>query len=307
METFGDLVTSVYWKKALKSPGEHSPLFVFIPGNPGLADFYIPYLKKVAEELPEYEIFCPSHLGFGTTTVEEGSVSNELPVYTLDQQIDHKVDLIHRLTRNGPRKLVIMGHSVGSWFVQRIVARLEGHPNVDTKLVGLVTPTIEHIARSDKGSKMTAAMSVVGHRSGWLAQLLAQGLGYIPGPIMERIVRLSVPTEHGANAAYHIVRRPTVVRQFVDMGSEEMERIKEEDVPEFWDRSGPKGYNVWMFFAEKDHWVPNDTRQKLIDRHGQRPGIRVDIEKIEHSFCLKSWHLFGRLTGAVVRELGPHE
>lgn len=134
------------------------PLFYMIPGNPGLSEFYGLYLKSLKKEMPELELVCPSHVGFDTMAVRSFGISPGDSIKTLDDQISHKISLLNdwvlRKKSDKPREVILCGHSVGAWMIQRIAVESMANKNMKIKLIGLLTPTVADIAKSDRGSKL---------------------------------------------------------------------------------------------------------------------------------------------------------
>lgn len=292
--------TTVYH---ISNPNKQAPIFYMIPGNPGLCEFYETFLEELKTLCPSFEYLCPSHIGFDTLTQSNYQLHPGNPVHTLDEQVDHKVSLLREFVRgeangnnkNGkPRDVVIMGHSVGAWMVQRIAVAFENDPAVHIKLVGLLTPTIMDICKSERGkifSKVGGYISP-GYCLSRLSQLLSwtvspsyikSGLNYIMGK----------PSEVALNAAASLVTKPKIVEQALTMAAEEMKRIgsqfEADDIKGFWDADS--GYNIWLYFVKMDHWVAEETRELILQKTKDLSNVKSTVEKedsaIVHAFCVR--------------------
>ncbi|XP_024026824.1 lipid droplet-associated hydrolase isoform X3 [Morus notabilis] len=84
---------------------------VFIPGNPGVVAFY----KDLVESL--YEL-----LGGSVSLTAVGHISHTMKnwehgrLFSLQEQIDHKVELIKQELQNNEVPIVLVGHSIGAYI-----------------------------------------------------------------------------------------------------------------------------------------------------------------------------------------------
>ena len=340
------------------------PLFYFIPGNPGLSEFYGPYLEALKQQTTDslgldLELLCPSHIGFDTLSARSFGLSPGDTSYTLDDQIKHKISLLQdwvqrnnrgsddsadthagdkqdltTTTKVPKREVILMGHSVGAWMAQRIAVAFKDDETVDIKLVGLVTPTLIDIAKSDRGSKLVSLDKVTDHPGYYLGRASQLLSWTVSKPLLRRLVSyvLSNPSspasvETAIDAAVSLISKPRIVRQAIDMGKEEMHRIGSEleapDIKGFWDPE--MGYRIWGFFVAEDHWVSPATRQTLVEAFGQQKYAHIDFEvdqegvessgdgseldsksgpgivKIAHSFCVRQYNEVATLTAAQIK------
>lgn len=140
-------------------------------GNPGLLEFYTPFLSAIYEKdtTSRLAIFGHSHLGH---TPDIGESETPPSCYKLVAQIEsilEEFDAVHHQFTDA--KIVVIGHSVGSWLsIQVSSLRLEifwathsaklqalkSRPHAITA-VFLLFPTISHIARTPNGKRLSVS------------------------------------------------------------------------------------------------------------------------------------------------------
>ena len=143
-------------------------LIYFMPGNPGLVQYYEPFLSRLhgllstssTTESSGFHICGHSHKGFETTL--DGKISKSPYPLDLEQQIEAQEKRLyhhvrsHRNRTGSSPKVILMGHSVGCYMLLELIRRHrtmieEGEEDFD--LIGgiLLFPTITHIAQSPLG------------------------------------------------------------------------------------------------------------------------------------------------------------
>ncbi|PSR76691.1 hypothetical protein PHLCEN_2v8288 [Hermanssonia centrifuga] len=130
---FPSLAHVLYWP----SKGESKTCMVFIPGNPGLLDFYTPFLAGIHEKAHD-KMHILAHAFVGHTPgIIRGS---EHPAATsLDAQIEHVIELIDTI-KPVYNKIIAIGHSVGTWVVLQWafkLPRMISYASVFTRLMPL--------------------------------------------------------------------------------------------------------------------------------------------------------------------------
>lgn len=128
-------------------------VIVFVPGNPGLVEWYITFFAEILESLgPGYAVRGASYAGHSTDpnkiNVEDATTANNNAAYapttttttalawTIEGQVRHKIAYIDKFTKQlsdnniggsddatagASCKLILMGHSIGCHLVQRIL------------------------------------------------------------------------------------------------------------------------------------------------------------------------------------------
>lgn len=306
-------LTSEYHREPLVH-SEDPPLLVFIPGNPGLIDYYTTFLDLVAEKHTQFEILAISHAGYQTSDdfVEAGNAGDQT-FFDLEYQIDHKCKILkERLAdRERPTELYFLCHSVGAHVMQRLVRRLLKDPGmrdkISIKFVGLICPTIVDIAKSESGVLFTRLFNLLPIIQ--LAVYLIAFLHWVlPKLVAMAIIRLIIArplltddrlNESYANsleATYKIYQSKRIVKQALTLAQEELNVIHRDDDYNDWffNTLPAQGIHIWSFFAMSDYWVHDNTRDYILARYHDSEnrmlqfevGDDKDSRAITHSFCI---------------------
>ncbi|CDK27231.1 unnamed protein product [Kuraishia capsulata CBS 1993] len=301
VETYkSEYPTSYFRLEPLESAGadSESPLLLFLPGNPGLVEYYIDYLQLVQAAFPQLEILCVSHAGFSTT---HGEGPKEL--YPLSKQISHKLEVLRKEAFDGSgskRQLLVMGHSVGSWILQRVILGVlddsDLNSSYEVAFAGLITPTITDIAKSSNGrilkglsERISRLPKLVGHLSFLISCLPSSVLEYLVG------LKLGAASSGSLAATCKLVTSPSIVEQALSLASEEMRVIgADQSVNE---RFFGCKFEKWAYFAAADHWVADETRGLLMELYSENVDTELGAKGgITHSFCVSESKEFAEIT-----------
>ncbi|KAI8907410.1 hypothetical protein EDD86DRAFT_219455 [Gorgonomyces haynaldii] len=120
-----------------------SKTLLFVPGNPGLSQYYHDYLLEL-DKLTNHslQIYCISQAGHDHRPTKH-------PL-TLEQQIQHKIAMVDILYAKHPElPLIIAGHSLGSYMSLEILHR---RPQI-SKMIGLF-PTLHSMRDTPRGQQI---------------------------------------------------------------------------------------------------------------------------------------------------------
>lgn len=156
-------------------------IIYFITGNPGLIEYYRTFLTHLYGLLTrntasnrdvEFQVYGRSLSGFEMNNHEINTMKwHKIPPYGLQDQIRHAedelADLVEDVSDDGQRdvRVIVMGHSVGSYIALEIIRRLRAHgmagEDYATRIIGGIGlfPTVMEIVRSESGQK--AAVSAL--------------------------------------------------------------------------------------------------------------------------------------------------
>ncbi|KAK4138465.1 hypothetical protein BT67DRAFT_369970 [Trichocladium antarcticum] len=242
-------------------------LIFMIPGNPGLIDYYIPFLGTLRQLLDETEskdgcevafhIYGRNLIGFddrdhepafGTST----ATGSPTEPFSLEDQIRCLCDQVQHVNQStlpsgrAFDEILLIGHSVGAYMALEIFHRhhqalalalrpASGQHAAPTTLAHvplkagiLLFPTVTHIARSGSGQKLDLV-----RRNALLARSahrLAKGFVDLwPRWALDAVVRrvLGFPA-HAAAATTRFLAGRDGIWQAIHMGKDEMATIAEE-------------------------------------------------------------------------------
>lgn len=291
-------------------------LIYFISGNPGLIEYYNPFLSTLHTLLESSSTTRPrtrpvsihihgSNLaGFDDNDHEE-PFSPTNPPHNLAYQIKYLLsDLASvKVQAEGPRNgtdfddVIVMGHSVGSFLTLEVFNRhLHGQiESVNLRAGILLFPTVTHIAKSPSGRRLdlirsTPFLDNYAHRvaKGFVDLVPAAALGWI----VQRV--LGFPKQ-AADVTVRFLRSRDGIWQAIHMGKDEMKVIGEETwKEEMWeiaDEPGTGGVpKFYFYYGRGDHWVADECRDQFIAKRNEhkkgRTSIVVDEDDIPHAFCI---------------------
>lgn len=308
--------------------GTRHVLLYFISGNPGLIDYYSPFLTTLhtllessstsqqQQSRPPVAIHIQGRdlAGFADKDHEEPFTPSN-PPHTLEYQIRYVLSDIAatKVQAEGPRNgtpfdaVVIMGHSVGTFIGLEVFNRhLHGEmPEVNLRAGVLLFPTVTHLAKSPAGRRLdfiraTPFLDTYAHR------IAKRFVDLVPTAALRYILQrfMGFP-EHAAEVTLNFLRSRDGIWQAIHMGKDELKVIGEETwKDELWgiaeeaDKEGSDVPKFYMYYGQGDHWVADECRDEFIARrngHAQRGEQRgktrivVDEDKIPHAFCISKY------------------
>ncbi|KAF2744441.1 hypothetical protein M011DRAFT_470578 [Sporormia fimetaria CBS 119925] len=280
-------------------PNTRSYILYFIPGNPGLIEYYREFLTHLFSLLQEvsrnssqqpldFEIYGRSLPGFETSAQEklEDASRGETekpahdPPYSLAEQIETSEKTLKRIVRearkSGKRdvRVVVMGHSFGTYVCMELMRRLRARDVLDdeddVRIVGgvMLFPAIMNIAGSPQGVKATRFATSASFPR--LAQAFVHLLvALIPASVLSFFIRFGAPP-HAAQVVAAFIKSPTGVQQALYLLQHELREITlDKWDEEIWGAAHKSTHRhprpvLRFLFAKKDHWVAQETRDELI-------------------------------------------
>lgn len=225
-------------------------LIYFIPGNPGLIQYYQPFLSRLhlllsnssTTEFSRFHVCGHSLKGFESAGDGKKSQTPRYPL-GLEQQIQVQEELLydhiksHRNRTGNSPKVILMGHSVGCYMLLELIQQhrdkiiKEGEEDFD--LIGgiLLFPTIMHIAKSPLGMAFGVRtlsplpglqLILIANQKilqipyfpviiGTIAKILSS---LVPESFLHRLVKLFTRfPEYAATTTTSFIRSPMGVRQ----------------------------------------------------------------------------------------------
>ncbi|RKP11730.1 hypothetical protein BJ684DRAFT_21690, partial [Piptocephalis cylindrospora] len=242
--------------------------------NPGAPEYYVEFLNSLREKAPpNTELFAVAHLGHSNSHL---SLPRTGHVFTLDDQVDHKIELVDSLSKAYPRsKLILIGHSIGTYLA---LNTLKVREEKIFRVYGLF-PTIDNILDTPNG-----------HSKGWALRptsisclaFLAGALSLLPFPLLVLVTRLmSGQADQEARVTAQHFLNPSVIRNCLNMFANEGEQVLDPDT-EILEKYASR---IILYYGSDDGWVPRSCYERMRAMH---PQVRAYLceDNLPHAFVL---------------------
>ncbi|KAM1306174.1 hypothetical protein ACFX2H_008596 [Malus domestica] len=269
--TFRICNVSSFTTEILEIPADNPALHVLvIPGNPGVVSFY----KDFVESL--YELLGGTASVTGKTLVFVNWEHGRL--FSLQEQIDHKMDFVKQELQNNEVPILLVGHSIGSYISLEMFRK---SPEKVTFCVGLY-PFLALNRQSVQQSfirKLAASriLSVV-------LSLIVAPLGLFPIRLLRLIVTTFLGKPWSATAVEatcsHLVKYHTM-RKVLFMA---MTEFRELSATPDWAFMRGNQHKIAFLFGIDDHWGPLQMFEEISK---QVPDVALSIGREGHT------HAFG--------------
>ncbi|XP_074266956.1 uncharacterized protein LOC141590251 [Silene latifolia] len=257
----------------------HSPNptlhILFIPGNPGIINFYKDFVESLYELLQgNASVTAIGHISYFLIILGEVSFQDweHGRLFTLEEQINHKVDFITHELQNSNIPVILVGHSVGSYISIEVFKRAS-HKVV--YFVGLY-PFLTLNAESSKQTaikKLTASPTLR-----LIFSLFVALMGLIPG-WSRFIVTKTIGSSWSDTAidagCSHLLKYHTI-RNVLFMAMTEFQKFSEE--PDWKFLRGNQDQIAFLFGID-DHWGPLFLFEEISKN---APNVSLSIEKEGH-------------------------
>ncbi|CAN0847386.1 Lipid droplet-associated hydrolase [Linum grandiflorum] len=263
---------SSYTTELLEIQSDDPTLHVlFVPGNPGVVSFYKDFLESLYGSLRgTATITAIGHIGHTKKNYEHGKL------FSLQQQINHKVDFISHELQETKVPIVLVGHSIGSHIAMETL-RQKGdkvmyfvglYPFMMSNPLSKKQASISKVSRSRFLSGLMSFMvAFIGILPKWLARYMV--LKYIGNSTWSNS---AVETAQGYLLKYHVFR---------NMLHMVMTEFKE--APD-WEFMRENHSRMAFLFGVDDHWGPLQLCEDIA-KHVPEMTIAMEREGHSHSFC----------------------
>lgn len=257
--------------------------FIVLPGNPGVINYYRPFISRLRERLPaELRPVCHVHaLGLPGHDLSE---LNGARVFGIADHESHCLSYLRSPHVNPPlhhANAVFVGHSYGSHLALRILERLTAEEARNASLVMLM-PAVWEMARC---AGMWTRW-VLRDRLGVVSSALSLVTMLAPAVVRDAAVRA---TAHGASVAdvgrrLMDGRRGSVFANVGALGRDEMAEIR-APVRRARGVARVRG-RAALLWAEGDKWCPEEARRAVVEAFGGEIEVMRAGEGVTHAFVM---------------------
>ncbi|XP_077517913.1 lipid droplet-associated hydrolase-like [Amblyomma americanum] len=233
-------------------PDSQEPLFVLIPGNPGIIEYYEDFLVEIYDEFDGRVHVCGlSHAGHDEvwTKCSAPSPKEHWHLYGLQGQVRHKVEFI-KTHVNSNRTVYLAGHSIGAYMVLQILKELKG---LNVKRSFMLFPVFERLDEAPNAWRLVWDSYLLK----LVTRLLVFLLLLLPDSFKAALVslycrRLPLAIQERSAKATRMVFMPTVFQLMTDMAHEEICVLKERDNTLI----GTHLQRLTFYYGSEDGWCP---------------------------------------------------
>ena len=249
------------------------PLLLVLPGNPGVASFYLSFAGVISQRLPHARLAIVGHSGHFVNPDQENT-----RYVGLEEQAKHKAAVLDHLNAEvypGCLKsgTVLLAHSIGSWISMEL---RELRPDLDIRIFHLC-PTFRHLYEGFSwGVKLATVPGV-----SWF---LANVIHYLPNRVRKALIWLA---GHADTDEILLVAEDHVdfycVRNILHMAAEEAVIVRETRPAHL--EQMRKGRD-FFYFSQIDHYVPLryvDDLKRCVDNID----CVIAEKDVEHAFVLR--------------------
>lgn len=252
-------------------------LFLIIPGNPGVIDFYDEFQKHLyATSGGSIPVWGVSHAGHMELPKDLASKGGEL--YELEDQINHKIAFIEdHIPAN--TEMILIGHSIGCYIILEILRR---KPKLPIQMGIQLFPTIERMSQTPNG----LLLKPLAIYFRWAAFLLASLAYYLPDALKLFLIQLrlrgSEMNPSAPSSACNLFN-PHCLNNLIFMGGQEMQQVNEPDLVTIRENLA----KLIFYYGQTDRWCPVEFYDDMKRRFPQGRMI-MDDRGMAHAFCLRS-------------------
>ncbi|XP_063407090.1 lipid droplet-associated hydrolase-like [Mytilus trossulus] len=277
--------------------GQSGVVFLIIPGNPGIAEYYDEFMKVLYQNskytIPVWTISHAGHVSIPKSSdnlaIEKASYS----VCSLEGQIKHKLTFIKD---NIPTnvKLVLIGHSIGCYMILKLLDDLDHQ----VLRCFMLFPTIERMAESPKGQVATPLLKYLR----WLGALIVQGLSYLSPHMQFRLILWYFRGKTVPDCIYNASMSlfdSFCVSNVMYMANMEMQKVQKLDE----DLIKRHLSKISFYYGSDDHWCPKSYYYEFRDKF-PHADTRLCKDDHDHAFVLEgSQQMADILSSWVERDL----
>ncbi|KAJ1901461.1 hypothetical protein LPJ81_003748 [Coemansia sp. IMI 209127] len=270
----GELREVLYWPC---TSGRPLAVLLLIPGNPGPIDLYINFCNELHAQFPrDLDIIGTSHLGHSLFSDNRGQQHRSTKTYGLEDQVRNMLEMFDQIdqTYTHRPRMLLCGHSVGSYLAQRVFA--ERTDRVDR--VFSLFPAIDRIADTPRGKQFRFLF--------WpgVRQLVSATIDVVRWILpTQAIFRFAMMSKSLGESDMQVVvdkmLHGVCINNILKMAVDEMKVIVQVD-EELYRREGAK---FVMYYGTDDMWVPKDRYATMCEIN-TKGIVRLCSDGISHAF-----------------------
>ncbi|KAG9455025.1 hypothetical protein H6P81_007929 [Aristolochia fimbriata] len=265
---------SSFTTELLEISSEHPLVHVLlIPGNPGVAAFYKDFVEAV------YQLFegNASVTAIGHISQTKKNFEGRR-LFSLQDQIDHKVNFINQELQNEKVPILLVGHSIGAYialevfrrFPEQVIYTIGLYPFLTLNRKSLVQSILVRVTAS---KILTVAfcsiLTFLGLLPNWFKRIL-----------VKRFVGQSCSTSTIGATCSHLLQYSTM-QNVLYMAMTEFRKLSEQ--PD-WAFFRANQTQLAFLFGINDHWGPL-TLYEEISKHAPDLPLTIEREGHTHAFC----------------------
>ncbi|KAG7168897.1 lipid droplet-associated hydrolase-like [Homarus americanus] len=262
-------------------------IILIIPGNPGLASYYIRFMETIHASLKStHALWTVSHAGHCHTS-HMTYCPDTIHVYNLEDQIAHKIAFIQDHIPKGA-KVTLVGHSIGCQIILRILKYFESNSEVAVVKNYLLFPTVERMKITPNGRRMWPMLCYFR----WLVVLLTACLWLLPVRVKERLLKLYFRGRKVADCSFQATIQlfhPKVMQNVLWMAYNELMQVCDVDTVTI-DKHKD---NIVLYYGATDGWCPQIYRDDLKAKIEGVSAILCE-DGYQHAFVLEYSEPVGR-------------
>jgi len=260
-------------------------IFIVIPGNPGSAAFYEPFMESLYKSLGKdgLALCAISHAGHDTKHTKLLPTGS---TYILEDQIQHKVDFLEEYIGKQTR-ITLIGHSVGCKVIKEIFKRNKNHQISE---VYFLFPMMENMRKTERGKEVHPYTSYLRLPAIWALTLI---LAILPKFVFRFLVRKHLfDCPESIHKAVENLANSNHVNNSLVMAKDELEIINDLDRDTIKTMVG----KLRVYYGLTDGWCPLTYRDNLLQVEGISESVAVvDSHGMEHAFVLRDGGKLGEI------------
>ncbi|KAK9821994.1 hypothetical protein WJX81_005374 [Elliptochloris bilobata] len=257
---------------------------LLLPGNPGFAHFYAPFLCALHAALGGgAAVACASYLGHHCRTSRPCG-----RIYGLEEQMANVAALLRALQARGA-PVAIVGHSLGAYLALHATQEVERcGPAAAKRLTGSCAAEPLHVSKVvalfpfmavDRASLVQRVLAAAA-RVPWLMAALGALLGRLPARFVRWVARRVAGADAHAEAAVQRCLRGPAFRNFFALARDEFAAMARPD----WRPLARLGPRATVLCSAHDCWFP-DWQAEQVARCAPQCQV-IALEGKRHDFCV---------------------